>query len=200
MTGGTQGSTSGDGLRPVPIQELRPLAEGRSWTLEQHLEGLASLTPVRGRVRAVHRGSVLEVEGEAETIVTLCCDRCLQHYNHPLDFRTRELLWLGDPARASGQAGLWQEGEAVLAIAGDELLDDLGEGIDPAGSFDPGHWTFEQLSLQLPLVNRCGPECPGPASWGHRPMAGDPRWSALAALRQGQGQGQGGPDASAQRP
>ncbi|MFO8238333.1 MAG: DUF177 domain-containing protein, partial [Prochlorococcaceae cyanobacterium] len=52
---------------------------------------------------------------------------------------------------------------------------------------DPGHWTFEQLSLQLPLVNRCGPDCPGPASWGSVATAGDPRWSALAALRQGRG-------------
>lgn len=196
MTAGPEGSTSGDALRPVPIQELRPLAEGRSWTVAQHLDALASLTPVRGWVRAVHRGSVLEVEGEAETIVTLCCDRCLQHYNHPLGFRTRELLWLGDPASASAQASLGEEGEAVLAIAGDELVDDLGEGIDPLGSFDPGHWTFEQLSLQLPLVNRCGPDCPGPASWGHGPPLGDPRWSALGGLRP---QGQGS-DGGLQRP
>jgi uncharacterized protein len=183
MTPGPEGSTSGQALRPVPIQDLRPLAEGRSWTVDQHLSGLTSLTPVRGRVRAVHRGSVLEVEGEADTIVTLCCDRCLQQYNHPLEFRTRELLWLGDPAGAGGQAGLDNQGEAVLALAGDELPEDLGEGIDPTGSFDPGHWTFEQLSLRLPLVNRCGADCPGPASWGHGDPAGDPRWSALAALR-----------------
>lgn len=183
MTAGPEGSPSHDRLRAVPIQELRPLAEGRSWAVDQHLDGLSSLTPVRGRVRAVHRGSVLEVEGEAETIVTLCCDRCLQQYNHPLGFRTRELLWLEDPAAAEIPVGLGQEGDAVLAIAGDDLPEDLGEGIDPSGSFDPGHWTFEQLSLRLPLVNRCGADCSGPASWGHGGETGDPRWSALAALR-----------------
>lgn len=183
MTAAPEGSTTGGALRPVPIQELRPLADGRAWSIAQHLEGLSSLTPVRGQVRAVHRGSVLEVEGEAETIVTLCCDRCLQQYNHPLHVRTRELLWLADPASAHDQDALAEEGDALLSIAGDQLLEDLGEGIDPSGNFDPGHWTFEQLSLQLPLVNRCGPDCPGPVSWGHDPAAGDPRWSALATLR-----------------
>ena len=67
--------TSGDDLRPVPIQELRLLAEGRRWQVDQHLSELQSLTPVRGSLSAVHRGNVLELAGEATTIVTLCCDR-----------------------------------------------------------------------------------------------------------------------------
>ena len=49
-------------------------------------------------------------------------------------------------------------------------------------SFDPERWLFEQLSLQLPLVNRCGADCPGPARWSSDPAAGDPRWAALARL------------------
>jgi uncharacterized protein len=182
MAASAEGFQAGSRLRPVAIQELRALAEGRSWVVAEHLQDLSTLTPVRGRVRAVHRGPVLEVEGEAETIVTLCCDRCLQHYNHPLHFRTRELVWL-EGAGAQEPATTVQEGEAVLAINAEALDGDPGEGIDPAGSFDPGHWTFEQLSLQLPLVNRCGPDCPGPASWGHGDAGVDPRWAALAALQ-----------------
>jgi len=180
--------SSGDDLRPVPIQELGLLAEGRRWQVDQHLSELQSLTPVRGLLRAVHRGNVLELDGEASTIVTLCCDRCLQQFNHPLSFSSRELLWLGEQARNNGI-----EAEALLGAGGspgdagsmlDLEADELCESIDPNGSFEPEHWLFEQLSLQLPLVNRCGAECPGPDL---SPGSGDPidpRWGALRNLQQ----------------
>jgi uncharacterized protein len=167
-------------LRPVSIQELASLAEGRRWEIDQQLDGLESLTPARGHLQVIHRGNVLEVEGEASTIVTLCCDRCLQHFNQPLAFQTRELLWLGEAARLQGlETSLVEEGEAVLDLDPDALT----ESLDPRGSFDPAHWTFEQLSLQLPPVNRCGPKCPGPASWGSAAEVIDPRWAALQALQ-----------------
>ncbi len=175
-----------DDLRPVPIQELKTLAEGRHWSIDQHLPELQSLTPVRGDLAVVHRGNVLELEGAASTIVTLCCDRCLQHFNHPLSFRTRELLWLGEAARSDGlaeQLVLDAEG-SVLDLDPDHLSNStLTESIDPRGDFDPAHWTFEQLSLQLPLVNRCGKDCPGPPTWSSDPEGGDPRWAALRQLR-----------------
>jgi uncharacterized protein len=177
-----------DDLRPVPIQELKLLAEGRRWQVDQHLSELNSLTPVRGSLKAVHRGNVLELEGEASTIVTLCCDRCLQDFNHPLGFRSHELLWLGEQARQSGveaEALLGAGGPAGATAALLELdTDDLSESLDPTGSFEPEHWLFEQLSLQLPLVNRCGADCPGPpapADPSNEP--GDPRWAALLRLQ-----------------
>lgn len=182
--------TCGDDLSPVPVQELRLLPEGRRWQVDQHLSELASLTPVRGRLSAVHRGNVLELEGEADTIVTLCCDRCLQHFNHPLSFRTRELLWLGDQARSAGidPADLLSAGNAPAEPGSllDLEADDLCESIDPAGCFEPEHWLFEQLNLQLPLVNRCGDDCPGPplSQPEGAVEATDPRWAALRQLQQ----------------
>ncbi|MCT0208627.1 DUF177 domain-containing protein [Synechococcus sp. CS-1332] len=159
-------------LQPLPLQELRLLGEGRTWPVDQPIAGLASLTPVRGQLRAFHHGSVLEVEGSAETIITLCCDRCLQSYNRPLTAKARELLEIA----VAGP----EEEEVVFAA------DDPVECLDPGGSFDPERWLFEQLSLQLPLVNRCGADCPGPP----RPTGdtssegeGDPRWAALRSLR-----------------
>jgi uncharacterized protein len=167
-------------LRPVAIQELSGLAAGRRWELDQHLPQLESLTPVRGHVQAIHHGTVLEVEGKATTIVTLCCDRCLQHFNHPLSAQSHELLWLGEQARQQGlESSLIEGGETVLDLDPDAL----SESLDPHGVFDPAHWIFEQLSLQLPAVNRCGPSCPGPASWGTGDGAIDPRWAALQALQ-----------------
>ena len=175
---------AGDALRPVPLQELRLLAQGQRWQIDQQLSELESLTPVRGELSAVHRGNVLEVDGHAETIITLRCDRCLQHFNHPLRFQTHEVLWLGDQAREQGI-----DAETVLEGGSDVLEldpDALTESLDPCGSFDPEHWVFEQLSLQLPLVNRCGGDCPGPDA--HSPTGQeapiDPRWAALKRLSQ----------------
>jgi uncharacterized protein len=164
----------GDDLRPVSLQELKLQSEGRRWRIDQALSELDSLTPVRGSLSALHRGNALELEGEASTIVTLCCDRCLQPFNHPLAFRTHELLRLGEEA---GNAGLEDLHELQLQP------DEFTETVDPAGSFDPAHWVYEQLSLQLPLVNRCGSDCPGPGTWSSESELGDPRWAALKALK-----------------
>ena len=189
-----------DPLSAIPIQELKAFPEGRDWQLDQHLEGLPSLTPVRGRVRAVHRSNVLEVEGEASTIVTLCCDRCLQDFNQALGARNRELIWLGEASRADGV-----DEDVVLESAAQLLdleADAFTESLDPAGDFDPAHWIFEQLHLLLPVVNHCGELCPGPnlvgavkpgagnsgagqaAPEGDSPDPGpiDPRWAALKKL------------------
>lgn len=178
----TAPTSSGDGLQPIALQELRLLAEGRRWQIDQSLSELDSLTPVRGELTVVHRGNMLELAGQASTIITLRCDRCLQHYNHNLQFSTREVLWLGEQARADGvdAEAVIEGGSAVLDLDPDALT----ESLDPSGSFDPEHWVFEQLSLQLPLVNRCGAECPGPDA--HSPLGNDapvdPRWAALKRL------------------
>jgi uncharacterized protein len=174
---------AGDPLRPVPLQELRLQAEGRSWQVNQQLSELDSLTPVRGSLRAVHRGNILELEGQASTIITLRCDRCLQHFNHPLGFESREVLWLGEQARCNGVDSdvVLEGGSEVLELDPDALC----ESLDPTDDFDPEHWLFEQLSLQLPLVNRCGSDCPGPDlaadATAQEPV--DPRWAALRNLQ-----------------
>jgi uncharacterized protein len=180
---GLANSRSVPRLRPVALGELRLQAEGRHWLVDQGISGLDSLTPVRGEVRVRHHGSAIEVEGVADTLVTLCCDRCLQSFNQPLHAEVRELLELLDgdgPGPAdSGAASIGVDAETFL------LGEDLDDRLDPRGLFDPEQWLFEQLSLRLPLVNRCGSDCPGPPSWGDAPAAADPRWAALRSLRPG---------------
>lgn len=156
-------------LRPVSIPELRALSEGKGWQVDQSITDLDSLTPVRGVLAVVHHGTALEVSAEVETILTLCCARCLQPYNQLLRAAARELIdFRSGPSSAAGEA--------------DPLAEDLDDRLDPRGRFDPERWLFEQLSLRLPLVNRCGDDCPGPARWSSDSRATDPRWDALKAL------------------
>jgi uncharacterized protein len=154
----------------VSLAELRALPEGKEWLVDQPIADLPSLTPVRGHLQVLHHGTALQVAGEVETIITLACDRCLQQFNHVLRADVQELM------ECSG--GALSATDTLVVPIGDDLADRL----DPTGNFDPERWLFEQLSLQLPLVNRCGGDCPGPSCWGTAPSVVDPRWSALQAL------------------
>ncbi len=156
-------------LGPVSLAELRALPEGKQWLIDQPIAELQSLTPVRGQLQVIHHGTALEVTAQAEAIVTLCCARCLQEFNHALRAEVQELIECrGGPSVAA---------EALVPIG-----EDLDDRLEPTGSFDPERWLFEQLSLQLPLVNRCGDDCPGPACWSTTSSTADPRWAALKAL------------------
>lgn len=169
-------------LQPIGLRELRLRSDGQHWLIDQPIAGLDSLTPVRGELLALHHGNVLELQSKAETIVTLCCDRCLQAFNQPLRLAVRELLELeASPADGPGE---------TMAMAGrissDSLAprgDDLDDRLTANGVFDPERWLFEQLQLLLPPVNHCGAACPGPARWSVGAELDDPRWAALRTLR-----------------
>ncbi|MDJ0595391.1 MAG: YceD family protein [Pleurocapsa sp. MO_226.B13] len=136
---------------------------------------LNTLTPVKGKIAVRHGGNFLEVSSQAETIVTLTCDRCLQHYNHRLAIDTSELIWL--ESRLENIEDLPAEREVPL--------EDLSETLPPHGHFDPETWLFEQLSLALPLRRVCGESCPGAAVTSSKEDNGiDSRWSSLAALKE----------------
>ncbi|QEY30919.1 DUF177 domain-containing protein [Synechococcus sp. RSCCF101] len=160
-------------LVPVPLREIAQADEGRHWIVDQRLEGIETLTPVRGSLTARHLGSALELDADVETIVTLRCDRCLNRFNRSLCFRGRELIAIESaPAGGGDPWPSWGEG--------DELIERIGAG----ERFDPAQWLFEQLHLQLAVVNRCGEECTGPPQ-PPEPTAArrlDPRWQALAGL------------------
>ncbi|GAB4341253.1 MAG: DUF177 domain-containing protein [Cyanophyceae cyanobacterium] len=120
------------------------------WEFKDFLEGLDTLTPVRGKVRVRHRGRFLEVEAQAEGIVTLTCDRCLGQYNHRLTVDTQEFIWLREPTIAA------------LSTPEDELsLEDLEEELPPDGEFHPTEWLYEQMCLALPMQKLCSPDCGG---------------------------------------
>ena len=139
------------------------------------IAGLNTLTPVKGTIVVRHGGNFLDITSQAETIVTLACDRCLQHYNHRLALSISELIWLtSEPENIEG-----------IPTEREVSIEDLSETLPPNGHFEPETWLFEQLSLALPLRQVCGENCPGAAKTHLVDESQvDSRWSSLAALKE----------------
>ena len=169
-------------LESVPLKELRAVGPAKFWEVEVELDELPSLIPIRGNVSAEHRVNVSAVQGNPNKVVTLCCYRCLDHFNQKLSYTPPELIWLGEEQLKVDELELSGE------VAG---MEGLVEVLDPHGQFDLQRWAFEQLNLQLPVVNDCGDHCPGPPDLRQRPEPPDtlpkevdPRWQALQQLQQ----------------
>ncbi|MBE9177591.1 DUF177 domain-containing protein [Oculatella sp. LEGE 06141] len=143
--------------------------------IQDYLPGLETLTPVQGQVRVVHRGNYLEVSGQAETIVTLTCDRCLQQYNHRLALEASELIWLEEEVEETDET----LAEREVAFA------DLVENLSPNGYFHPGEWLYEQLCLEIPQRQLCSQQCSGiqPQDDQTTSPLVDRRWASLEALK-----------------
>jgi len=143
--------------------------------VKKHLLDLETLTPVQGFVEVSHRGNYLEVKGQAETIITLPCDRCLQQFNHRLAVQASELIWLEEPID-----------EALLEPEREVPLEELVETVSPQGYFDPETWLYEQLCLEIPQRKLCDANCPGIELSDELPEAEskvDHRWASLELLK-----------------
>lgn len=146
--------------------------------VEDFIPGLETLTPVRGQVKVQHHGNYLEVAGQAETIITLTCHRCLQQYNHRLMIDTSELIWLDETANQPYDGPLERE----------VAVEDLIETLSPQGYFYPSEWLYEQLCLEIPQRQLCEAECTGipadkPTANKTPEKAVDRRWASLEALK-----------------
>lgn len=148
--------------------------------INDYLADLETLTPVQGFVQVRHRGNYLEVVGQAEAIITLTCDRCLQQFNHRLQIDTSELIWLEDPADVVDDE--LQEREVAL--------DELVESLSPTGYFHPDVWLYEQMCLEIPMRKLCDAQCEGIELGDHLPASPpasqppiDRRWASLEALK-----------------
>jgi uncharacterized protein len=169
-------------MEPLHIPQL---AKRHERTLEIIVDAtipeFETLTPVRGKVIIKHGGTYLEVSAQAETIVTLKCDRCLQQYNHRLELDTSEIIWLEEADEEPARRG--------MEVRTDP--EDLVDSLVPDGHFDPNVWLYEQLCLSLPLRQLCTPDCGGiipPQEPDPEPSEAqrllDSRWGILANLKQ----------------
>jgi uncharacterized protein len=142
--------------------------------VNEFLPGLETLTPVRGTIRVQHQGNYLEVSGQAESIITCTCNRCLQQYNQRLAVNTKEIIWL------DANANQWED----LPLEREVTMEDLVETVAPDGYFYPSEWLYEQMCLAIPQRQLCDRNCPGilhPISATEETI--DSRWSALKSLK-----------------
>jgi uncharacterized protein len=153
-------------------QLLKSVNRQQTIIIDQFINDLETLTPVRGEMLVKHGGNFLEVEVHAETIITLTCDRCSKQYNHRLTLDNTELIWLDE------QAESWEQ----FPDQGLEL-DNLEESLSPQGHFEVEKWLYEQLSLSLPLQRICDESCPPLAikDSPEQPLI-DRRWQGLVKL------------------
>jgi uncharacterized protein len=164
----------------IPHLEKAP-DQTRVIVFEEKLDALEALTPVKGRLSIQHRGTFLEVKAQAETIMTLTCHRCLQHYNQRIKLETSEMIWL--------QADV---GNEALDLEREVAMDDLVETLSPQGHFDPALWLYEHFCLAIPQRQLCDAKCPGieiPDQSESTPTEAaepvvDGRWAMLSKLQQ----------------
>ena len=161
-------------MRAIHIPQILT-APNRTISLDvaEHLPELETLTPVTGEMSITHEGTYLNVSAQANAIMTLECDRCLNSYNARIQVNASELVWLE---------------EAVPEASGVETeveLEDLVESLSPQGYFHPGDWLYEQMCLAIPQKQICRPDCQGIEVKNNPPQIEiDHRWAALSSLKQ----------------
>lgn len=163
-------------LKPIPIPRIaRAPEQTETLRFSEMLPELATLTPVQGEICVMHRGNFLEVTAQAEAIVTLTCDRCLQQYNYRLIATPTEIIWLEDNANPE-----------LILLDEDLAPEDLVETLPPQGYFEPATWLYEQLCLELPQRKLCDKKCKGielpPPPADAAPVV-DQRWARLESLK-----------------
>ena len=160
-------------MKAIYIPQLLKMPEKREEIhFNDSIAGLETLTPVKGILMVTHGGNFLDVQIQAETIITLTCDRCLQSFNHGLGVETSELIWLENELEFNQNIPLERE----------ISLENLSETLDPNGYFEVETWIFEQLSLAMPMRQLCGNNCHAPKIDYEQPIL-DHRWSNLASLK-----------------
>lgn len=167
-------------MNPIYIpQLLRAPQQTETLEVQDYLPGLETLTPVNGNLQITHHGNYLEVSAQAETIITLTCDRCLQQYNYRLAVEPTEIIWLDDAV----------EDPNDLPLEREITLEELVETLPTNGYFHPNEWLYEQLCLEIPQRKLCDQQCSGiqisntlpPPQPSSKP---DGRWASLEALKQ----------------
>lgn len=164
-------------MTPIYIPHLlNAIDRTRSLSFETFFDDLETLMPVQAKVSVRHGTTFLDVRGEAQTIVTLTCDRCLQQYNHRVSVQAKEIIWLEERIIND------QDAPTEYEVSPEDLV----ESLSPQGYFEPDTWIYEQICLELPQKQICDANCQGLQVQETKiELEGvDHRWSALAALKQ----------------
>jgi uncharacterized protein len=144
---------------------------------------IAFAHPVEGVLHLTRTGETVRVTGEAATMVTLTCGRCLRPFDHRLVGMFNEDFHPGGSATEIASRYGLSEGDFVVALEGTQL--DVTEVVR------------QHLLMALPMVPPCRADCRGlcpryGADWNERASgcaqdAVDPRLAALEGFRSASG-------------
>lgn len=141
---------------------------------------LVRLSPVvwRGQVTFADPGFYLKARLSYEQ--TLACNRCLKPTTQAIATDVDLLIVVEGPRPVTGEHELHERDLGVLYVTNEEM--------------DTGPLLHEQLQLNIPMKPLCRPDCAGLCPvcgadlnlgpCGCREKPADPRWAALASLRE----------------
>jgi uncharacterized protein len=140
---------------------------------------LLSLSPVEWSGEVIYAAPDFPLHGEYRYTQTVACSRCLRPVELPVVGSVDLLVTIGQSPEDTGEHQL-QLGDLDQHHVPDERLETLP-------------LLVEQLQLEVPMHPLCRPDCQGlcpecgadrnAGPCGCRVEGGDPRWAALAALR-----------------
>jgi uncharacterized protein len=160
--------------------------EPYTWTVEETISSsdldraeLLAVSPVtwEGEITRLDEGFLLRAHLGYEQ--TLACQRCLRPVTEAVDEDLELLVLPHDPGAEEEERELEERDLGVVVVDGEEL--DLGPVLE------------EQIQLAVPMSPLCRVDCAGlcptcgadlnqgPCGCAEQPS--DPRWAALAALR-----------------
>ena len=140
------------------------------------------------QLRLLRQGDRVRARGTYRAGVMLACSRCLEPASFELE---GELDWQFLPETEAGETGAGARGMAEELHLNEEELEAV---FYREGKIDLGSALRDELALGLPMAPLCRPDCAGLCPDCGRPKgdAGcdcsreemDPRWAALAKLKQ----------------
>ncbi len=179
-------------LDSIPIKELMLNLSTKTWIINNFIEGIESPKPVKGSIRASIKEENLFIEGTFQAMITLQCDHCLESFQEKINYQDTEVILIQKQADRNSSLKY-----SSFSDCSQELL----ERIDPSERFKPEEWIFQQISLLLPLINKCSDNCPGPAKGSSFKKSDnknlcpnyseslDPRWAALKTFQANENMG-----------
>ena len=133
----------------VAIEDIEN-ADNKTLTVdfEEFIDGLDCVQPIKANLTLQSLGEFIQVRGNVKGIVKLECDRCLEIFEHILDFSIDEMFAKTALLDDYSDEVELKEGQFVTDLNGDEDIDiyDL---------------LYQSVILNLPNQKVCGINCKG---------------------------------------
>jgi len=125
-------------------------APGKKLLIEfnDNIEGINSKTPIKASLDVISLGEFIEITGEAQCVVVLECDLCLEKYEYEVDIEINELFAKNALQEEYAQETELKDGQFVTDLRG-------------SNSIDITDLLYQSVILDFPNKKVCGIKCKG---------------------------------------